>query len=39
MRCVVFTGAGGPEVIAIEERPDPEPGTEDVLRAGAATPA
>ena len=31
MRCVVFTGAGGPEVIAIEERPDPEPGTEDVL--------
>jgi putative PIG3 family NAD(P)H quinone oxidoreductase len=31
MRCVVFTGAGGPEVIAVEERPDPEPGTEDVL--------
>ena len=33
MRCVVFTGAGGHEVIAIEERPDPEPGTEDVLVA------
>jgi NADPH:quinone reductase len=31
MRCVVFTGAGGPDVIALEERPDPEPGTEDVL--------
>jgi putative PIG3 family NAD(P)H quinone oxidoreductase len=25
MRCVVFTGAGGYEVIAVTERPDPEP--------------
>jgi putative PIG3 family NAD(P)H quinone oxidoreductase len=25
MRCVVFTGAGGYEVIAVQERPDPEP--------------
>ena len=31
MRAVVFTGAGGNEVIAIEERPDPVPGTDEVL--------
>jgi putative PIG3 family NAD(P)H quinone oxidoreductase len=31
MRCVVFTGAGGPEVIELAERPDPEPGSEDVV--------
>lgn len=31
MRCVVFTGAGGNEVVELEERPDPVPGTQDVL--------
>jgi putative PIG3 family NAD(P)H quinone oxidoreductase len=31
MRAVVFTGAGGNEVIRIEERPDPEPGLGEVL--------
>ena len=31
MRAVVFTGAGGNEVVRIEERPDPVPGTDDVL--------
>ena len=31
MRAVVFTGAGGNEVVRVEERPDPEPGAEDVL--------
>ena len=31
MRAVVFTGAGGNEVVSFEERPDPVPGTEDVL--------
>jgi putative PIG3 family NAD(P)H quinone oxidoreductase len=33
MRAVVFTGAGGPEVVELAERPDPEPGAEDVLVA------
>jgi NADPH2:quinone reductase len=33
MRAVVYTGAGGNEVIRIEERPDPEPGTGEVLIA------
>jgi putative PIG3 family NAD(P)H quinone oxidoreductase len=28
---VVFTGAGGNEVVQLEERPDPIPGTQDVL--------
>jgi putative PIG3 family NAD(P)H quinone oxidoreductase len=28
---VVFTGAGGNEVVRLEERPDPVPGTEDAL--------
>ena len=31
MRAVVFTGAGGNEVVSVEERPNPEPGSEDVL--------
>ena len=33
MRAVVFTGAGGNEVIAFEERPDPVPSGSDVLVA------
>jgi NADPH2:quinone reductase len=31
MRAVVFTGAGGNEVVSVEERPDPVPGPEDVI--------
>lgn len=31
MRAVVFAGAGGNEVVRLEERPDPDPGTHDVL--------
>ena len=31
MRAVVFAGAGGNEVIRLEERPDPVPGSEEVL--------
>ena len=31
VRCVVFTGAGGNEVVRLEERLDPEPGSEDVI--------
>jgi NADPH2:quinone reductase len=31
MRCVVYRGTGGPEVIAIEDRPDPAPGRFQVL--------
>ena len=31
MRAVAFTGAGGNEVVRLEERPDPLPGTQDVL--------
>ncbi len=31
MKAVVFTGAGGPEVMRVEERPDPTPGTHEVL--------
>ena len=31
MRAVVFTGAGGNEVVRVEERPDPEPGPGEVL--------
>jgi NADPH:quinone reductase-like Zn-dependent oxidoreductase len=30
MRCVVFRGVGGPEVVAVEERPDPQPGRFEV---------
>lgn len=33
MRCVVFHGAGGPEVMAVEERPDPQPGRFEVAIA------
>lgn len=37
MRAVVITGAGGPEVLAVEERPTPEPGREQVrVRVRAA---
>jgi NADPH:quinone reductase len=31
MRAIVFTGAGGNEVVSVEERPAPVPGPEDVL--------
>ncbi len=31
MKAVVFTGAGGNEVVRVEQRPDPVPGDEDVL--------
>ena len=31
MRCVTYTGAGGNEVVACEERPDPVCGDEEVL--------
>lgn len=31
MRAVIFTGAGGEEVVQIVDRSDPEPGPEDVL--------
>jgi len=31
VRCIVFTGAGGNEVVALQERPDPVPGPEDVI--------
>jgi NADPH:quinone reductase len=31
VRCVVFTGAGGNEVVELAERGDPVPGTQDVL--------
>jgi NADPH2:quinone reductase len=33
MRAIVFTGAGGPEVMALEQRPDPVPGANEVLVA------
>ena len=33
MRAVVFSGAGGNEVVEVVERPDPEPGPEDVVVA------
>ena len=33
MRAVIFAGAGGNEVVTVEERPDPDPGPEDVLVA------
>src|SRR5919108_626316 len=33
MRAIVFTGAGGREVMRLEERPDPVPGTEELLVA------
>lgn len=31
MRCVVFRGAGGNEVVEVIDRPDPEPGPEQVV--------
>jgi NADPH:quinone reductase len=31
VRAVIFTGAGGNEVVSVEERPDPSPGPEDVV--------
>lgn len=31
MRAIVFTGAGGAEVMSLEERPDPRPGSDEVL--------
>lgn len=31
MRAVVFTGAGGNEVVVVEQRPNPVPGPEDVI--------
>ena len=33
MRAIVFTGAGGAEVMALAERPDPVPGSDEVLVA------
>jgi NADPH2:quinone reductase len=35
MKCVVFRGTGGREVMAIEERPDPVPGRYELLIAPA----
>jgi NADPH2:quinone reductase len=35
MRCVVYSGVGGPEVVSVEERPDPTPGKFEVLIATA----
>jgi NADPH2:quinone reductase len=31
MIAVTYTGAGGPEVVSVIERPDPEPGSHDVV--------
>lgn len=33
MKAIVFSGAGGPEVMRLEERPDPVPGSDEVLVA------
>lgn len=35
MRCVVYFGTGGREVVAVEERPDPDPAKFEVLIATA----
>jgi len=35
VRAVVFTGAGGNEVVRLEERPDPVPGDDEVLVAAS----
>jgi NADPH:quinone reductase len=35
MRCVVYTGIGGREAVAVSERPDPEPGKFELLIAPA----
>ena len=37
MRAVVASGPGGPEVLSLGERPDPEPGLDEVAIAVAAT--
>lgn len=31
MRAIVYTGAGGAEVMSLEERPDPKPGSDEVV--------
>jgi len=33
VRAVTFTGAGGNEVVAVQERADPVPGTDEILVA------
>jgi NADPH:quinone reductase len=33
MRCVTFSGTGGPEVVSVSERPDPKPSKFEVLIA------
>lgn len=33
MRCVVFSGAGGPEVVSVSERSEPEPGRFELVIA------
>ena len=33
MRCVVYTGVGGPEVVEVQERPDPAPSKFEVVIA------
>ena len=33
MRCVVYTGVGGPEVVEVQQRPDPEPSKFEVVIA------
>ncbi len=35
MRAIVFTGAGGPEVMRLEERPDPVPESNEVVVAAS----
>jgi NADPH2:quinone reductase len=35
VRCVVYTGTGGPEVVSVEDRPDPEPAKFEVVIAPA----
>jgi NADPH:quinone reductase len=35
VRCVVFNGVGGPEVMAVADRPDPQPGRFEVAIAPA----
>jgi NADPH:quinone reductase-like Zn-dependent oxidoreductase len=35
MRAIVFTGAGGREVMRLEERPDPEPGSDEIVVAAS----
>src|SRR3954468_19860385 len=35
MHAIVFTGAGGPEVMRLEERPDPMPGSNEVVVAAS----